>query len=350
MIKYYTRVCNFYYGKKSIKLVNQKKTFPLNGNINISFDKIEIISRNKKKTIHIKEINKLPLILKTKVKNDIKTIIKNKRNFSDFNFRITPNIMGILNLTPDSFSDGGKYNKKNIGYKHAINLFKTGAHMIDIGGESTRPGSKSISKNLEWKRIKETLSRINKRIPLSLDTRKSDIMEKGIRSGVKLINDISGLTYDSNSIKILKKYNTPFVIHHSQGTPETMQKNPKYKNVLLDVYDYFEKTIKHLRSHGIKHNNILLDPGIGFGKKLKHNMSLISNVSIFHSLGFPILLGLSRKRFIKDISGKNDSKQRLGGSVSSCIFSMTQGVQVLRVHDVNETIQSIKVFKDLTKD
>ena len=191
--------------------------------------------------------------------------------------------------------------------------------------------------------------KFSKKIALSLDTRKSEIMEKGIWLGVKLINDISGLKYDKKSISVLKRYKTPFVIHHIQGTPTTMQVHPKYKNVLFDIYDFFEERIKHVRINGIKHNNIIIDPGIGFGKNLKHNMKLISNISIFHSLGFPILLGVSRKRFIKDISGINDNEQRLGGTVSATLFSMMQGVQILRVHDVNEVIQSIKIFKKLLK-
>ena len=349
MKKYYTRVCNFYYGNKSIKLVSQKKALPLNGNIQISFDQIEIISRNSKKLINIKDIKQLSNILKKKINKDLEIITKKNKNFSNLNFKKNPNIMGILNLTPDSFSDGGKFNKKNSGYNYALNLFKIGANIIDIGGESTRPGSKSISNKQEWNRIKNTLKSIDKKITISLDTRKSDIMEKGIKNSVRLINDISGLSYDDRTIKILKKYNTPFVIQHTQGTPETMQKSPKYKNVLLDIYDFFEKKIKFVRLKGIKHNNIILDPGIGFGKNLKHNMNLISNISIFHSLGFPVMLGLSRKRFIKDLSGKNDTKERLGGTVSSSIFAMMQGVQILRTHDVNELIQGIKVFKNLIK-
>ena len=172
-------------------------------------------------------------------------------------------------------------------------------------------------------------------------------MEKGIRNKVNLINDVSGFEYDSNTLNILKKHNTPFVIHHMRGTPKTMQKNPSYKNVLLDVYDFFESKIKKIRSLGIKHNNIILDPGIGFGKNLKHNMTLISSISIFHSLGFNIMLGVSRKRFIKDISGNNDSKERLGGTISSSLYAMTQGIQMLRIHDANEVNQSIKVFKSL---
>ena len=132
-----------------------------------------------------------------------------------------------------------------------------------------------------------------------------------------------------------------------QGTPKNMQKNPKYKNVLLDIYDFFSNKIKKIRSLGIKHNNIILDPGIGFGKNLKHNMTLISSISIFHSLGFNIMLGVSRKRFIKDISGNNDSKERLGGTISSSLYAMTQGIQMLRIHYANEVNQSIKVFKSL---
>jgi len=349
MKKYYTRVCNFYYGQLSEQLIKQKKSFPLNGNKKISFNKIEIISRNSKKIINIKDIKKLPNLLREKINVDIKIIIKKNKNFSNLDFKKIPNIMGILNLTPDSFSDGGKFNKKKVGLNHALDLFKFGADIIDVGGESTRPGSKPISLKKEWIRIEQTIKRINIKIPLSLDTRKSQIMEKGIKTGIKLINDVSGLNYDPETINILKKYKTPFVIQHSQGTPEDMQKNPSYKNELLDIYDFFEDKIRLLRSKGIKHNNIIIDPGIGFGKNLKHNMNLIKSVSIFHALGFPILLGLSRKKFIKDLSGKNDTKKRIGGTIASSLFSIMQGVQILRIHDVNELIQSIKVFKKLIK-
>ena len=172
-------------------------------------------------------------------------------------------------------------------------------------------------------------------------------MKKGIKLGVRLINDVSGFTYDTQTLEVLKKNKIPFVIQHSIRTPKDMQKNPKYKNELLDIYDFFYEKIKLVRSKGIKHNNIILDPGIGFGKNLKHNMNLIRGISIFHSLGFPILVGNSRKRFIKDISKKNDSNTRIGGTMASSIYLMMQGVQILRVHDVNEIIQGIKVFKEI---
>jgi len=349
MKKYYTRVCNFAYGKSSIKLVGKKKNLPLNGNKDFSFSQIEIITRDSRKIINLKDIKKLPKSLRKKIDKDLKVIIKKNNNFSNLNFKKIPNIMGVLNLTPDSFSDGGKFNKRKDGIKHAIDLFKFGADIVDVGGESTRPGSKTISEKEEWSRIEKIIRDISKKIPLSLDTRKSEIMNKGVKVGIKLINDVSGLSYDSNTIDVLKKNKCPFVIQHSQGTPENMQINPKYKNELLDIYDFFEEKIKFLRSKGIKHKNIIIDPGIGFGKNLKHNMNLIRKVSIFHTLGFPILLGLSRKKFIKDLSGKNDSKEKLGGTIASSLYSMMQGVQILRIHDVNELIQSIKVFKQLIK-
>ena len=349
MKKYYTRACNFAYGKTSVKLVRVNKNLPLNGNKKISFGQIEILTRTSSKIIDLKDIKKLPKSLREKINKDLKIIKKKNKNFSKLNFNKIPNIMGVLNLTPDSFSDGGRFIKKKMGINHANNLFNFGADIVDVGGESTRPGSKTVSKKEEWNRIKRVIENINKKIPLSLDTRKSEIMKKGIKVGVKLINDVSGLSYDSKTVEILQKSKTPFVIQHSQGTPDKMQKNPTYRNELLDIYDFFEKKIKFLISRGIKHNGIMIDPGIGFGKNLKHNMNLIRSISIFHTLGFPILLGLSRKKFIKDLSGKNDSKERLGGTVASSLYAIMQGVQVLRIHDVNELTQSIKVFKELIK-
>ena len=347
MERYYTRACNFYFGKHSKNLVNKKKAIPLHQIREISFDHDEIITRKSKKKISIHQIKNLPLNLKKKINSDIKKIKLKKKNFSNFNFKKIPNIMGILNLTPDSFSDGGKFNTKIKGKNHATNLYNEGADLIDVGGESTRPGSKSINKKKEWNRINKILKSIVKKIPISLDTRKSEIMKKGIKLGVRLINDVSGFTYDTQTLEVLKKNKIPFVIQHSIRTPKDMQKNPKYKNELLDIYDFFYEKIKLVRSKGIKHNNIILDPGIGFGKNLKHNMNLIRGISIFHSLGFPILVGNSRKRFIKDISKKNDSNTRIGGTMTSSIYLMMQGVQILRVHDVNEIIQGIKVFKEI---
>ncbi len=259
--------------------------------------------------------------------------------------------MGVINATPDSFSDGKKFLDDKLAKIQANKLLSQGAEIIDLGGESTRPGSKDINKEEEWKRIKSKLNYLSKKkCFISLDTRKSFIVKKSLPYKVDLINDVSGLSNDKGIIEILQKSKTPFVIHHMQGIPQNMQAKPSYKNVILDIYDFFQEKLNLIRKKNIFHNNIILDPGIGFGKNLKHNITLIRQISIFHSLGFPIMLGLSRKRFIKDLSGLNDSKERIGGTVSSCLFSFLQGVQVLRVHDVNEVRQSLKVYEKLLQD
>ena len=347
MIKYYTRACNFYYGSVSKEKIKKKLALPLNGINSISFDSLEIITRKSKKKIHIRDIKYQSNKIKKKIKEDIKLIIK-KKKFKGLNLINSPILMGVVNLTPDSFSDGGKYYKSDKGFNHIKYLIKKGSKIIDIGGESTRPGAKDINKITEWKRINKTLRKVKKLNKfISLDTRKSWVMEKGIKNNINLINDVSGLNYDNKTVFVLKKYQIPFVIHHMQGNPKIMQKNPRYKDVLLDIYDFFENKLKKMRDIGIKHNNIILDPGIGFGKKLKHNITILNNISIFHSLGFPIMLGTSRKKFIMDLSGNNDSKERLGGTISSSLYAMTQGVQILRIHDINEVNQSVKVFKSL---
>ena len=348
MIKYYTRACNFYYGKQANSLIKKKIALPLCGNRNLAFDKIEIFRRNKyftqSKLINITKIKKLKKKERDQVKKDLKKIVLKRKNFlKNVNFS-EPTIMGILNLTPDSFSDGGKFNNKDKSLKQISKMVSSGAKIIDVGGESTRPGSKSIDTITEWKRVQDVIKSFkknNKKICLSLDTRKSDLMTKGIRYGVDLINDVSGFNYDKDSLNKIQQYKkVTKVIHHMKGTPNTMQINPKYNNVLLDIYDFFQEKI----NNKLIGEKIILDPGIGFGKNLRHNLSLISNISLFHSLGFPIMVGTSRKRFINQISGKNDSDDRTGGTIASVLYLLSQGVQIFRVHNVNEIKQGILVF------
>ena len=349
MTKYYTRACNFYYGTNAKFLIKKKLALPLCGNQNIAFDKLEVISRNNKKVlsriINLKQINNLSTSTKKKIRADLKKIVIKRKNFlKNVNF-LEPSIMGVLNLTPDSFSDGGKFNKKKKAQRHIFEMIKKGAKIIDVGGESTRPGPKTVPAKVEWKRIENTIKifkRKYKKVNLSVDTRKSEVMIRAIKYKVDIINDVSGFKYENRSLLKLKKYNIAKVLHHMQGTPNTMQKNPKYKNVLLDIYDFFEKGIKE-----IKNKKIIIDPGIGFGKNLKHNLTLISKISLFHSLGLPILVGTSRKRFISQISGVNDSKERIGGTLASVLFLLSQGVQIFRVHNVNEVKQGILVFKKI---
>jgi dihydropteroate synthase len=255
--------------------------------------------------------------------------------------------MGVLNVTPDSFSDGGKYNTTFRAIDHVKSMIDFGAHIIDVGGESTRPGAKSVNEQDEIARVSETIQLIKKKYSnqlISLDTRKSKVMQHGISLGVDMLNDVSALDFDQQSYQVVKDSGKPIILNHSQGTPEDMQNNPTYENVLLDIFDYFENKIKFLKDNGIKDEQIIIDPGIGFGKTLEHNLEIISKISLFHSLGYPIMVGPSRKSFIGKIMGEKDNPQRLGGTIASVLYSYLQGIQLFRVHDIQETSEALKVY------
>ena len=349
MKKYYTRACNFFYGSNSKKLVKNKSSLPLCGDSSISFNQIEIFTKDKKKVnskiINIKNINKLPLNIKKKVSKDIIKITAKRKFLGKKNHML----MGVLNLTPDSFSDGGKFNSLKKAFQRIKNMINAGADIIDVGGESTRPGSKIISQKIELQRVKSVINKFKKNYPktlLSIDTRKSLVMNFSIKHNVDIINDVSCYEFDPRSFETISGQNLWKIIHHMQGTPQTMQINPKYNHVLLDIYDFFEREIKKFKKRKY-YKKIILDPGIGFGKNLKHNLMILNKISLFHSLGFPILLGTSRKRFINQISGKYDTKERIGGTLSSIIYSFTQGIKIFRVHNVEEVKQGLLVFKTL---
>ena len=350
MRNYYTRPCNFYYGSYAKQLIGMKKALPLAGNSNIAFDQLEIIKRKSKSIFcSIKEIKNLNKSILPIVKNDLKKITSKRKNILSLNFNNTQ-IMGVLNITPDSFSDGGLFYDRAKAYNQANLLIKNGASIIDIGGESTRPGSKIVNEKKEWNRVKSTILKLKKNFPkslISLDTRKSYVMEKGIKYGVDIINDVSGLNFDKKSFSAINLKKVPFILHHMQGTPDTMQKDPKYNDALLDIFDFFEKKINFCLKKKYRRELIILDPGIGFGKNLNHNLRIISKISTFHSLGCPILIGTSRKRFIEHIVTKFDTPNRMGGTLASVLYGLSQGVQLFRVHDVKEINQGILVFNKI---
>jgi len=354
MRKYYTRPCNFYYGSNAKSLIKAKKALPLAGNFNIAFDTLEILERRKKsiaksKFHSIQEIKNLNKEKKYTIKSDLKKIISKRKNILGINFD-TPKIMGVLNVTPDSFSDGGLFYDESKAYKQGSFLIRSGASIIDIGGESTRPGSKIVKEKDEWKRIKNTISKLKNNFSstcISLDSRKSYVMKKGIDNGVDLINDVSGLNYDDKSFDLINKKKIPFILHHMQGTPDTMQINPGYEDVVLDIYDFFDEKINFCIKKNYKKELIIVDPGIGFGKNLKHNLRIISKISIFHSLGCPILIGTSRKRFIEQIVTNFDTPDRTGGTLGSVLYGLLQGVQLFRVHNVKEINQGMLVFNKI---
>ena len=254
-----------------------------------------------------------------------------------------PQVMGILNVTPDSFSDGGLFAKPAAAIAHAQAMIREGASIIDIGGESTRPGAAVVPVEEEIARTAPVIAAIrsDSNVPISIDTRKGPVGHAAINAGASLINDVAAFTYDLALLDVAVAAKAPVCIMHAQGTPETMQQDPKYDDVLLDIYDFLEERVATAEAAGIPRNQIIVDPGIGFGKTLEHNLTILRGIAIFHGLGCPILLGASRKRFIGTIGGGQDAADRLGGSVAVALFGARQGVQILRVHDIFATKQAL---------
>lgn len=258
-----------------------------------------------------------------------------------------PRLMGILNTTPDSFSDGGQHNDLESAVAHAHAMAQAGAEIIDIGGESTRPGAEVVTNSEEVSRTQpviEALRAANVFTPVSIDTRKGVVAQAAVSAGANIINDVSGLSYDPELINVVAETGLPVCIMHAQGDPKTMQKDPTYENVLLDVYDYLHARIEIAKEAGIPRSRIIVDPGIGFGKTVAHNMALIRGLSLFHALGCPILLGVSRKRFIGVIGNAQDAATRGPGSIALGLEALRQGVQFLRVHDVADTRQAMALW------
>ena len=258
-------------------------------------------------------------------------------------------LMGIVNVTPDSFSDGGDFLDAESAATHARNLVAEGAEIVDIGGESTRPGSMEVPLEAEKQRILPVIARLKDvGAAISIDTRKAPVMEAAVAAGVGIINDVSALTHDAEGLRIAARLGRPIVLMHAQGDPRTMQDNPVYADVLLEVYDYLESRIEAAVAAGIPRYRLIADPGIGFGKTLDHNLTLLAGLSLLHGLGVPILLGASRKRIIGSLTGKRDPKQRMPGSLAVALVGAAQAVQILRVHDVDETRQALDVWRAST--
>ena len=257
--------------------------------------------------------------------------------------------MGILNITPDSFSDGGKYLSTSRAIDRAFEMVDNGADILDVGGESTRPGSDFISKDEELQRIVPVIQEIRNQdseILISIDTYKSDVAEIAIDLGANIVNDISGLTFDQNMSTFLSGRDIPVIIMHINGKPKTMQVNPIYDDLINDINSFFKKQIIFAQSNGIVRDNIILDPGIGFGKTFNHNLTIINNLKDLCSLGHPIMVGTSRKAFIGDILDAPHS-ERVEGTIASVVASVINGANIVRVHDVKEIKKAIMVTEKI---
>ena len=267
-------------------------------------------------------------------------------------------IMGILNVTPDSFSDGGEFFSVENAVDHALQMEKDGADIIDIGGESTRPSSNHVSLDEELKRVVPVVEELVKKIsiPISVDTYKSEIAKKTLDIGADMINDVTALRGDKNLADIIAEYNVPVCLMHMKGAPGDMQRNPRYTDVVNEIHDFLKERAKYAMSQRIKKENVIVDPGIGFGKRTGHgiedNCEILNRLSELKDLGFPIMVGASRKTFIGNICGKDKSltiSDRLEGSLAAACISVVNGADIVRVHDVKETRRCLNLVDNVIR-
>ena len=253
-------------------------------------------------------------------------------------------VMGILNVTPDSFYDGKRYNTAEDAVNHASKMLEEGADIIDVGGESTRPGAYPISEAEELKRVIPLIKLLSKEVrkPISIDTYKARVAEKAIEAGASIINDIGGLLMDKHMAKVAAEAKVPVIIMHKKGNPRIMQKYPVRKNVMSEILSYLQKSVSRAVNAGIDEDKIILDPGIGFGKTLRQNLEILKRLREFKSMGFPILIGTSRKKFIGAIL-KLSVQERLNGTLATLAIAVMNGAHIVRVHDVREAVQVVRI-------
>lgn len=255
-----------------------------------------------------------------------------------------PRIMGIVNVTPDSFSDGGRWNEDG-GIAHGRALIAEGAHILDIGGESTRPGAAAVPVPEEIARTRPAIGALSREAAVSVDTRKAEVARAAVAAGAGLVNDVSGFDFDPGMAAAVAETGAAVCLMHARGLPENMQDDPRYGDVLLDVYDALAERIARAEAAGIPRDRIVIDPGIGFGKTLEHNLAILRRISLYHGLGVPVLLGASRKRFVGTLGGTETAAQRDPGSLAVTLAAVQQGIQIHRVHDVAGTRQGLALWQ-----
>ena len=343
--KLYLRPIGFLYGDMAAKAVAEGLALPLAGGA-IAFTAAELIEGTpraaKRRLITVQDLARsrdadLGLVLER--------VTTPRPPFAGLAFT-RPLIMGIVNVTPNSFSDGGLYDTTEGAIVHAAELAKDGADIVDVGGESTRPGSDAVEEGEELSRVIPVLEGLaGLHAAVSIDTRKASVARAAAKAGVKIFNDVSALTYDGESLAAAAETGLSVIIMHAKGEPKTMQDDPRYDDVALEVYDYLSLRIEAAEAAGIDRSRIAADPGIGFGKTLAHTLTLLANLSLLHGLGVPLLVGASRKRFISGVAGGETPQSREAGSFAVALVAAAQGAQILRVHDVAGTRQALSVWR-----
>ncbi|MBU1038204.1 MAG: dihydropteroate synthase [Candidatus Omnitrophica bacterium] len=260
-------------------------------------------------------------------------------------------VMGILNVTPDSFSDGGRFFDSKKAVRHSLAMVNDGADIIDVGGESTRPGSRGISAGEELRRVIPVIKALAKRsrIPISIDTMKSEVADEAIRAGATIVNDVSGLKYDNKMASVAAKHDVSLIIMHMRGTPRNMQLSPRYRDTVRDIISDLRLAISKAVKAGVDSRKIVIDPGIGFGKTLRHNLEILNRLEEFKELKAPICIGTSRKSFIGRVLGVEDPGERIIGTVATCVIALMKGARLIRVHEVKEALQAVRMTESVLK-
>jgi dihydropteroate synthase len=328
MQKIYRRPAGLVYGPDARQLIRQGRGASLGGLSTTAYTLVEDITRNGRTVERSFAPGFAPL---ETVRPDL---LNSER----------PLVMGIVNVTPDSFSDAGFTPDAARAIAHGIRLIEDGADILDIGGESTRPGSDGVAEAEELRRVIPVVEALAARgFKLSVDTRKAEVMRAALKAGASMLNDVSALTFDPQAMEAVAEASCPIVLMHAQGDPKTMQLSPHYDDVALDVYDWLEARIEACVAAGIARGRIIADPGIGFGKSFRHNIDLLRQFTLFHGLGVPLLMGLSRKGFIGALTGEKTAGERVYGSLGGAVWSMLNGAHILRVHDVKATVAALAV-------
>jgi dihydropteroate synthase len=343
--KLYLRSLGFLYGDTAADALAEGLALPLAGGT-IAFTAAELIEgtpRSAKRALF--PASELARSREPDLTEMLKRITEPRPPFAGLSLT-RPLIMGIVNVTPDSFSDGGLYDTAEGAIVHAAELASAGADIVDVGGESTRPGSDAVGEDEELARVLPVLEGLcGLHAAISIDTRKARVARAAANAGAKIFNDVSALTYDRESIGAVAETGLSVILMHAQGEPKTMHIDPHYDDVVLEVYDYLAERIAAAETAGIDRTRIAADPGIGFGKTMDHTLELLANLSLLHGLGVPILVGASRKRFISGVSGGETPQSREAGSFAVAVAAAAQGAQILRVHDVAGTRQAVSVWR-----
>ena len=328
MSKTYYRPAGLVYGPDARHVIREGRGASLGGFSDIAYTLLEVSERNGADLKRRFEAGRLPR------QTTLPAFLNSSR----------PLIMGIVNVTPDSFSDGGRSAETDRAIENGLRLVKEGADILDIGGESTRPGSEGVSLAEELRRVIPVIEGlVAKGCAVSVDTRKGAVMRAALRAGAGMVNDVAALNYEPDALSAMAEADCPVIIMHAQGDPKTMQLSPHYDDVALDVFDWLESRITACVEAGIARERIICDPGIGFGKTFRHNLDVLRQFTLYHGLGVPLLMALSRKGFIGALTGEKVAGNRIHGSVGGAVWSALNGAHILRVHDVKGTVEALAV-------